>query len=191
MDLVLASTSPRRHALLREAGIPFVTANPDVEEWDAFSHPENTPTELVLANARRKAMAVWQEHQESCVLAADTLVCCEGRILGKPTDLGQAKEMLRWLSGRSHEVMTAVTWIHGRDLRESVVRTWVTFRSLDDAMIEEYLRKVHVLDKAGAYALQEHGALLVERVEGSRTNVIGLPMEKVLEWWGGMEGVRD
>jgi septum formation protein len=87
--------------------------------------------------------------------------------------------------------MTAVTWIHGRDLRESVVRTWVTFRSLDDAMIEEYLRKVHVLDKAGAYALQEHGALLVERVEGSRTNVIGLPMEKVLEWWGGMEGVRD
>jgi septum formation protein len=105
--------------------------------------------------------------------------------MGKPSDLDQAAEMLRWLSGKTHEVLTAVAWVQGSDrkIKETVVRTWVTFRALDDGQIQSYLTEVHVLDKAGAYALQEQGANLVERIEGSRSNVIGLPMEKVLEWW--------
>lgn len=185
MELVLATTSPRRHELMRQAGIAFISAAPHVDEWDAESHPHYSPADLVRHNARRKAEAVYSKHQEACILAADTLVYCEGRIMGKPVDLEEAAEMLRWLSGKTHEVLTAVAWVQGgeRKIKETVVRTWVTFRSLDDGQIQDYLAGVNVLDKAGAYALQEKGGALVERIEGSRSNVIGLPMEKVLEWW--------
>lgn len=180
---VLASTSPRRHQLLQEAGIPFTAVAPEVKEWDCRSHPELSPVELVLANARRKGIAVWREQDLRPILAADTLVVCSGRILGKPSDLEEAAAMLRWLSGRTHEVITGLVWVCGRDIRETVARTWVTFRKLDELTIADYLSRVNVLDKAGAYALQEEGELVIERVEGSRSNVIGLPMEKVLAWW--------
>ncbi|MFQ3671712.1 MAG: nucleoside triphosphate pyrophosphatase [Verrucomicrobiia bacterium] len=180
---ILASSSPRRHALLREAGIAFTAVAPEVEEWDNRSHPELSPQELVLANARRKGMAVWRGGEPRPILAADTLVVCEGRVMGKPANLEEAAEMLRWLSGRTHEVITGVVCVRGKEIRETVVRTRVTFRTLDEAGIGDYLARVHVLDKAGGYALQEEGARIIERIEGSRSNVVGLPMEKVLNWW--------
>jgi len=186
--LILASASPRRQELLEEARIPFQVDAPSIEEWDSATHPELSPSELVRANARRKAEAVAARHPGSPVLAADTLVCCEGRILGKPADAAQAAAMLAWLAGRTHEVLTGVALRDpaSRTLREHVARTRVTFRPLDAAQIAAYLAKVHVLDKAGAYALQDHGFDLVERIEGSRTNVIGLPMEIISSWWAPM-----
>lgn len=182
--LILASASPRRQELLEEAGITFRIDPPDIPEWDAASHPELSPAELVQANARRKAQAVATRHPNLPVLAADTLVCCEGRILGKPADQAEAARMLAWLGGRTHEVLTGVALRDpaARTLREHVARTRVTFRPLEPAGIAAYLAKVHVLDKAGAYALQEHGFDLIERLEGSRTNVIGLPMEIIAPW---------
>ncbi len=182
-EWILASSSPRRQELLREAGVTFCVVIPVVEELDNRSHPELSPAELVLANARRKGMAVWREGDPRPILAADTLVVCGGRVLGKPADREEAIGMLRWLSGRVHEVMTGMVCVRGKEIRETIVRTRVTFRELDEAAIEDYLSRVDVLDKAGAYALQEEGFRIVERIEGSRSNVIGLPMEKVLDWW--------
>jgi len=188
MDLVLASSSPRRQDLLEEAGIPFRVIVPEIDEWDAGSHPELSPHDLVRLNARRKAEAVHQlklHAPDSIILAADTVVVCEGRILGKPLNQDDAKAMLSWLGARTHEVLTGLAWLGVRDkiLREHVARTRVTFRRLEAPLIAAYLDKVHVLDKAGAYAVQEHGFDLIERVEGSLTNVIGLPMEVVRSWW--------
>ena len=184
MRLILASTSPRRADLLRESGIAFRVEAPHVEEWSAEDFPEIQPGELARGNARRKAKAVVERNPGKPVLAADTLVICEGKIMGKPADEEMAKSMLGWLSGRTHEVVTAAVLVlpDGKKIRESVVRTRVKFRALEMAEVEAYVREVDVLDKAGAYALQDGGDRLVERVEGSRSNVIGLPMETVLPW---------
>jgi len=182
--LILASTSPRRADLLRESGISFRVEPPQVEEWSAKDFPEIQPGELARGNARRKARAVAERHPGQPVLAADTLVVCGGRVLGKPGDEEVAKQMLRWLSGRTHEVITAVVLVlpDGKKIREAVVRTRVKFRELTVAEVQAYVREIDVLDKAGAYALQDGGDRLVERVEGSRSNVIGLPLETVLPW---------
>ena len=184
MRLILASTSPRRADLLRESGISFRVEPPQVEEWSAKDFPEIQPGELARGNARRKARAVAERHPGQPVLAADTLVVCGGRVLGKPGDEEVAKQMLRWLSGRTHEVITAVVLVlpDGKKIREAVVRTRVKFRELTVAEVQAYVREIDVLDKAGAYALQDGGDRLVERVEGSRSNVIGLPLETVLPW---------
>jgi len=182
--LILASTSPRRADLLRDSGISFRVEAPLVEEWSAEDFPEIQPGELARGNARRKARAVAEKHPGQPVLAADTIVVCEGRVLGKPADEEVARQMLAWLSGRTHEVVTAAVLVlpDGKKIRESVVRTRVKFRELAAAEVEAYVREIDVLDKAGAYALQDGGDRLVERVEGSRSNVVGLPMETVLPW---------
>ena len=184
MRLILASTSPRRADLLRESGISFRVEKPEVEEWVAEDFPEVSPGDLARVNARRKAKAVAERYPDQPVLAADTLVVCEGRVLGKPADEAVAEEMLGWLSGRTHEVITAAVLIlpGGKKTREAVVRTRVKFRSLEASEVRAYIREVEVLDKAGAYAMQDGGDRLVEQVEGSRSNVIGLPMETVLPW---------
>ena len=184
MRLILASISPRRADLLRESGISFRVEPPQVEEWSAEEFPEIQPGELARGNARRKARAVAERHPGQPVLAADTIVVCEGKVMGKPADETIAKSMLGWLSGRTHEVVTAVVLVlpDGKRIRESVVRTRVKFRPLEAREVDAYVKEVDVLDKAGAYALQDGGDRLVERVEGSRSNVIGLPMETVLPW---------
>ena len=189
MRIILASTSPRRADLLRESGVNFQVVKPEVEEWVAADFPEMAPGDLARGNAMLKAKEVAGRHPKKPVLAADTLVACESRVLGKPADESEAKEMLGWLSGRTHEVITAVIFILplGKKLREAVVRTRVKFRELSEESISGYVWEVEVLDKAGAYALQDGGDRLVEWVEGSRSNVIGLPMEIVLPWceeWG-------
>ena len=136
--LILASTSPRRADLLREFGISFRVEPPQVEEWSADDFPEIQPGELARGNARRKARAVAERHPGQPILAADTIVVCEGRVLGKPADEEIARQMLGWLSGRTHEVVTAVVLMlpDGKKIRESVVRTRVKFREIGTAEVE-------------------------------------------------------
>lgn len=135
-----------------------------------------------MTNARAKALEVAARHPQAIVLGADTLVWLEGRALGKPRDQADAQQMLRALSGRVHEVATGVH-LAQMDPRQQVAFhevTRVRFRTYDDRVIEEYMETVDVMDKAGAYALQERGELLVESVEGCRSNVVGLPVERTL-----------
>lgn len=177
--LVLASASPRRRALLQAAGLEFIAVPAQGPELDDASLGL---ANLVMANARAKALQVAAQHPHSVVLAADTLVWLEGRVLGKPSGAEDARQMLRALSGRVHEVATGVHLLRMQPRQQVEFHeiTRVRFRALDEHIIEEYLETVEVLDKAGAYALQERGELLVETVEGCRTNVIGLPMERTM-----------
>jgi septum formation protein len=177
--IVLASSSPRRSELLRSAGVAFSTETCDAVE---IHDPALGLAGLVTANARTKALTVAAAHPDAVVVGADTLVWLEGHALGKPADPDQARRMLGQLSGRVHEVATGVHLVHLESRRQIEFHevTRVRFRALDAAAIEDYLARVHVLDKAGAYALQENGELLVESVEGSRSNVVGLPLERTL-----------
>ncbi|MDR1192469.1 MAG: Maf family protein [Verrucomicrobiales bacterium] len=185
--LILASASPRRRDLLAAAGIPFTVVVPDLDEWDHRTHPALTPAEIVLANAQRKVRRVADRHPRAIILAADTTVWCAGRFMGKPADRQEAIAMLKFLSAKTHEVLTGIAWRDGTaadgGLKTHVERTRVTFRPLTDALINDYLTKVNVMDKAGAYGYQEHGELIVAHIEGSPTNIIGLPMEIITRWW--------
>ena len=174
---ILASGSPRRRELLRDAGYQFEVLSPAVEE---VAHDWLTIRELTTWNAARKATCVSTVAPDAVVLAADTLVTIDGEVLGKPADFDNAIEMLRRLSGRGHEVWTAVRISHGASGRSESFHeiSGVYFRALDDAAIRAYLTKIDPLDKAGAYAAQGHGREIIERIDGSYTNVVGLPMEK-------------
>jgi septum formation protein len=178
-DVVLASASPRRQELLRSAGLAFRTVASTGEET---AEATLGLAGLVLANARIKALDVAAQHPESVVIGADTLVWIDGQPLGKPADPDEARRMLGQLAGRVHEVATGVHLVRQEPLRQVEFHevTRVRFRPLTFEDIEMYLARVEVLDKAGAYALQEEGDLLVESVEGSRSNVIGLPLERTL-----------
>jgi septum formation protein len=178
-SLVLASSSPRRVALLSEAGFEFEIDKPRVaEKFD----PALTLRELTLWNAIRKGMSIAQTRPDAVVLAADTLVALENQIIGKPTDLSEAARMLRSLSGRTHEVCSAVAIFQQTSGRSGVFHdvSRVRFRRLNNATIENYLAKVSPLDKAGAYAAQGSGAEIIAQIDGSFTNVVGLPMEKTV-----------
>ena len=178
-SLVLASSSPRRVALLSEGGFEFEIASPRVTE--KFS-TTLTLREVTLWNAIRKGMAIAQTRPDAVVLAADTLVALENQIIGKPADLSEAAQILQRLSGRTHQVCSAVA-IYQQTLGKSAVfheSSRVRFRRLSDTMIQSYLAKVDTLDKAGAYAAQGSGAEIIAKIEGSFTNVVGLPMEKTV-----------
>jgi septum formation protein len=176
--LVLASASPRRRKLLLAAGLTCTVEPAQVDELD---DAKVGLAGLVLANARAKALSVAGTRPGDIVVGADTLVWLDGRPLGKPMDTDSARRMLGELSGRVHEVATGVHLVRlePRVQVEFHEVTRVRFRQLDAEIITEYLRRVDVRDKAGAYALQEHGEMLVESVEGSRSNVVGLPVERV------------
>jgi len=173
---VLASASPRRRQLLKKAGYEFEIISPPGEE---VAHDWFTIRELTICNAARKAQRVSQTLRDAVVLAADTLVTIDGCVLGKPFDLEDAVKMLRRLSGRSHEVWTAVCIRHAaRGKSHSFHETSrVHFRQLSERAIRDYLGKVNPLDKAGAYAAQGHGTEIIEKIEGSYSNVVGMPME--------------
>ncbi|MEO6053201.1 MAG: nucleoside triphosphate pyrophosphatase [Chthoniobacterales bacterium] len=174
---ILASQSPRRRQLLQDAGYSVTCHNPAVEELcDA-----EKPRELVSLNASLKAMEVAVKFPDAVVLAADTLVVFAGEIFGKPADMADAFRMLRKLSGAIHEVLTGVCIVKFDSMRicRFEDRSYVKFRTLTDAMIEEYFRDINPLDKAGAYAAQEDNGRIIECIEGSLTNVIGLPMERL------------
>jgi septum formation protein len=176
--LILASASPRRHELLRDAGLSFEVAVPSAEEIHDHDMP---PPELCEENAARKAREVAARHPQATVIGADTLVFLDGEALGKPTSLDDARAMLRKLSGRTHFVCTGVCLVRPGP-RETCFHeiTDVTFRSLSDAEIETYITLAHTLDKAGAYGIQEHGDLIIEGIRGSYDNVMGLPVTRLM-----------
>ena len=174
--LVLASASPRRRQLLAEHGYDFTVVPADVEEI-APSH--FTPRKVVLWNARSNAHAIARERPDEIVLGVDTLVAFDGRIFGKPRDMEEAFAMVSELNGRSHEVFSGVCLARAASRKEHTFAevTRVHFRKLTPAQLRAYLARIGPLDKAGAYAAQDDRGELIERVEGSFTNVIGLPME--------------
>jgi septum formation protein len=185
--LVLASASPRRAELLRGASVEFRVVPAEVRE---VHHEQLTAGELCQVNAYRKARFVAKKFPDALVLAADTLVYLETELFGKPADLEEAEQMLERLQGRTHRVITGICLVHLRERRQAVFAesTAVVFRRLDEAKIRHYFSRVNPLDKAGAYAIQEEGDLIVEKVEGSYSNVVGLPMERLtaeLARWAG------
>jgi nucleoside triphosphate pyrophosphatase len=183
--LILASASPRRAELLRQLGLDFQIVPSDATE---LFDDNLSPLELCQLNAHRKARSVAKKIPDALVLGADTLVFLDHKMFGKPENLAEAKKMLLELQGRSHQVVTGVSLIHLRGHRERLfaVSTDVTFRPLTAKQIEEYLAKINPLDKAGAYAIQENGELIVSEISGSFSNVVGLPLEELkseLETW--------
>ena len=178
--LILASASPRRAELLRQLKLEFKIVPSDATE---IFDGQLSPRELCQLNAHRKARAVAKKIPDALVLGADTLVFLEREIFGKPRDLDEAKQMLAKLQGRTHQVVTGVSLIHLRAHRERIfaVATDVTFRPLSAGQISGYLSKINPLDKAGAYAVQEHGDAIISEISGSYSNVVGLPLEKLQE----------
>jgi septum formation protein len=178
--IILASASPRRADLLARHGVPHRVETSGVAE-PPLAHL--TPRELCLANAARKAGAVADRFPDDIVLGADTEVALAGRVFGKPRDLAEAAAFLRTLAGRTHEVITGVAMVRRRpaQARAFAVVTRVTFRPLGEADIAAYLALVQPLDMAGAYAIQQHGERVVQAIEGPLSNVIGLPVERVIE----------
>lgn len=183
--VVLASASPRRSELLSRLPLDFVVIASDADE---IHNEQLTAREVCQVNAYRKARAVAKKHPDCLVIGADTLVTLGGKLYGKPRDLAEAQRMLKELQGRTHEVVTGVCLMH---LRSHLVKTfsemtWVTFKKLAAPDIQNYIQKAHTLDKAGAYAIQEFGEMIVSGVEGSYNNVVGLPTEalkRVLADW--------
>lgn len=176
MKLILASNSPRRKELLSGITEDFSVAASTVDETRIH---ETRPEKFALLASELKSKDVGDRNPEAIVIGADTIVVIDGRILGKPNDINEAKKILSELSGRSHEVMTGITLYNGASgkMIASLKTTRVKFRKLSLTDIDDYLQKVDVLDKAGAYAIQEFGEVLVENIVGDRDNVIGLPTE--------------
>jgi len=178
--VILASASPRRAELLRQLKLNFKILPGDAVE---VAHEFLTPQEICQLNAHRKARAVAKKIPDALVLGADTLVFLGQEVFGKPRDLGEAKQMLARLQGRTHQVVTGVSLTHLRAHRERLfaVSTDVTFHPLTAAQIRDYLDRINPLDKAGAYAIQEHCDKIVAAIAGSYSNVVGLPVEKLGE----------
>ena len=179
--IILASSSPRRKELLELTGLKFKVEVPSVNERVL---PEETPKDHVERLAQEKALHVAKSHPDDVVLGCDTVVVLDGRnILGKPRDKREAREMLVRLAGKEHTVTSAIAavWMKKNKKRVVTVETRVRMKQLEDWEINWYLDSGEPLDKAGAYAIQGRGAIFVEGIVGSYTNVIGLPlMESVL-----------
>jgi septum formation protein len=176
--LILASTSPRRRALLAAASVEFELGDSGVEEVRLAGEPA---AKFALRMAEEKALAVSRRAAGALVLGADTVVECGGEILGKPRDHADAHRMLRTLSGRFHTVVTGFALVRDGCVTESrAVASRVRFRELGDDEIDAYIRTGEPMDKAGAYGIQAEGAGLVVEVEGERDNVMGLPVAEVL-----------
>lgn len=175
MNIILASQSPRRRELLGQMGIQnFQIISPDVDE----SVAEGTaPADMVEQLSRRKAAAVAQSAgEDALIIAADTVVVWNGKVLGKPTDEDHAFAMLSALSGNRHQVFSGVTVMYGGKTVTEHEATGVVFRSLSDSEISSYIATGEPMDKAGAYGIQGLGALLVSGIEGDYFNVMGLPV---------------
>jgi septum formation protein len=185
MKLILASGSPRRREILEGLGWSFEIRPSEIEEG-AYEGEE--PGDLVRRLARSKAEAVEEPGSGALVLAADTVVVIDGAILGKPEDRGEALAMLERLNGRTHRVYTGICLIAPDGARAVIAeQTQVTFRSMDRKALAAYVASGEGDDKAGAYAVQGRGALLVERIQGDYWNVVGLPvvaMSRLLESLG-------
>lgn len=178
--LYLASQSPRRAELLRQIGVEFATVGVNVDE--SVQYGEN-PRDYVERLARAKAKAGWEQlqQQEIPVMGSDTAVVCGDVILGKPVDARDAKSMLRMLSGQRHTVLTAVALQTRQRCHTAVNSTQVWFRSLSDEVIDAYWASGEPRDKAGSYAIQGFAAVFVERIDGSYSGVMGLPLAETYQ----------
>ena len=185
--LVLASASPRRQELLRNAGIPFTVQPADIDETPQAGESPRACAERL---AREKAMSIFQRRPQDLVLGADTIVVVDENILGKPGDSADAARMLRLLSGRTHQVITGVSLMGGKPRTENQESrtapqttrsetTLVTMCDLSDAEISDYIATGEPMDKAGAYAIQGFAARWIPRIEGDYSNVVGLPIALV------------
>jgi septum formation protein len=172
-ELILASRSPQRRAILTQLGIPFTAVPVDVEELAA-----GDPAEVARENARRKAAAA----PGDLVLGVDTVVALDGGIHGKPVDEAGARAVLELLAGRTHEVWSGVAVAEGGgEPRSAVAVTKVTFRPHDPALLDWYVASGEWRERAGGYAIQGRGAVLVERIDGDFHNVVGLPVQELLQ----------
>ncbi|MCA9673122.1 MAG: septum formation protein Maf [Myxococcales bacterium] len=180
--LILASSSPRRRELLAMIGI---RCEVDPSHIDEAQLPDESPRAMARRLAREKALDVANRHAAAGdtrpVLAADTIVVVDDEAIGKPRDRDDARAMIERLSGRAHDVISALCLIAGDDEHAATVTTRVTFKTLDSFEIERYLECAAWHDKAGAYAVQEHAAYMVARVDGSYTNVVGLPLAETVD----------
>lgn len=175
--LILASASPRRRELLGLISEDFDVIPARGEESADFSI---SPADAVKALAKQKAEEVSKDFPDKTVIGADTMVFCEGRALGKPQDAADAERMLKLLSGRSHSVITAVAAAQkGHTVKLFAEETEVEFYPLSDEEIHRYIESGEPMDKAGAYGIQDKGALLVKRIDGDYYNVMGLPVGRV------------
>ena len=180
MNLILASASPRRAELLNQAGISYEIIEPELEEKP---DPAKNPCDIALDLAEEKARSVVQKLDRGVVLAADTLVVYRGELLGKPVDKGEARRMLRLLSGSSHEVITGLFLLDAASglMEKGYSKTTVWMKNLSEVEINDYVEGGEPLDKAGAYGIQGSAALFVDRIEGCYFNVVGLPLSLLYE----------
>lgn len=177
IDIILASNSPRRYELLQSIGLKFKVIPSEVEEEQAI---ELDPVGGTIANARKKGLSVAEKHPDSLVICADTIVVLGERPMGKPLNEQEAYDMLRALSGKTHQVYTAIGLLllkYDKTKFETVC-TDVTFRDLSDEEIWAYINTGEPSDKAGAYAVQGQGSILVERINGCYFNVVGFPLSR-------------
>ena len=172
MEIILASQSPRRRELLSLFGLPFTICVADIDETMDYSKPA---AEEVARVSRCKALAV-PRGEDALVVAADTIVVCQGKVLGKPHSPEEAERMLRLLSGRDHQVMTGVTVLRGDQERVFTEITDLHFRKLTEKEIVRYVKSGEPMDKAGAYGIQGGAALFCEKIAGDYYNVMGLPV---------------
>ncbi len=178
-NIILASGSPRRQELMKMAGLKFIILPSDIPE----NVPESVPLEKrsgFLAELKASAMSVF--HPRDIIIGADTTVLCQGRLMGKPKDEAEAKEMLQFLSGKVHSVFTGVSLIYSdeEDADTFISETKVEFYELSEAEIDAYVASGEPMDKAGAYGIQGKGCRLVKRIEGDYFTVVGLPIAEVV-----------
>ena len=172
--LILASKSPRRRELLEKMGVSFEVMEADIDETE-----EGDPVRVVMGNALRKARKIQERCPERIILGADTIVCLDGQVFGKPHDAQDARRMLSALSGRWHEVYTGVSLLTPARAFTAYDRTNVHFVQIRREEMEAYIQSGEPFDKAGAYAIQGRAGMLIDRIEGSFSNVIGLPQTLV------------
>ena len=191
-SIILASTSPRRHQILKESGIKYSFIKPTAdEEKEKKRLKTNNPYKIACGLAYVKAASVAHRVKKGIILGSDTIVALKGKIIGKPRSRKEAYHIIRDLSRNTHVVVTAVAFIDARTGKTLITydETFVTFKKLSDAWIREYVRDNHVMDKAGAYAVQEDSDPYIKSIKGSYYNVVGLPIEKVkavLKNWDGL-----
>lgn len=173
--IILASSSPRRKQLLKQIGVEFTVDSSDIDE---ILNPRYKPHKQVEQLSRQKAEAISTKYDDAIIIAADTMVALGDEVLGKPTDEKAAKKMLQKLSGTSHEIITGMTIIDTKSKRSTTlsVETIIYFQKLTTKEITNYIRLAKPFDKAGAYAIQDRGAIFIERLEGDYFSAVGLPL---------------
>jgi septum formation protein len=177
-NIILASASPRRKKLLEEAGIKFKIIESELEE---YLDPKLNPHELVRKLSLGKAKAVYVQNKDSIIIAADTVVAFENKILGKPKDKEDAREMLELLSGKTHSLITGLTIIDGENVITKSEETKIYMKKIKSVEINEYIETKEPYDKAGAYATQGWAKKFISKIEGDESSAIGLPVTLLLQ----------